>query len=215
MAAEFDYITLGEMRKAVSEAVARGITVAVMMDNAGRGVAKQIADNFGPIEGKKVVVLAGRGNNGGDGMAAAEYLFEMGAKVTAILLTLPVLIKTPEAKARWELFRGAKVAVDSQKSLYMHNNEIKGADIVVGAILGTGIKGDIREPDATAIRLMNHSKGIRVAVDVPSGLDAETGKAKDPTVIADLTVTLYKKKVGMIGNDYFTGRVVVAPIGIE
>ena len=88
--------------------------------------------------------------------------------------------------------------------------------MVVVAIFGTGVKGGVvNEPYATAISLVNGSKGVKVAIDLPSGIDPATGAASRPTVRADVTLALHLPKVGLRGREEFTGEVVVVPIGIR
>ena len=90
------------------------------------------------------------------------------------------------------------------------------AEVIVVAIFGTGVKGGVvKEPYASAISMVNASRAVKVAVDLPSGIDPATGAASDPTVRADYTVALHLPKVGLRGREEFTGEVVVVPIGIR
>jgi NAD(P)H-hydrate epimerase len=90
------------------------------------------------------------------------------------------------------------------------------ADVIVVAIFGTGVKGGVvKEPYSTAISLVNAARGVKVAVDLPSGIDPATGAASRPSVRADVTVALHLPKVGLKGRGEFTGEVVVVPIGIR
>jgi len=90
------------------------------------------------------------------------------------------------------------------------------ADVIIVAIFGTGVKGgEVNEPYANAISLVNGSKGVKVAVDLPSGIDPATGAASRPTVRADVTLALHLPKVGLRGREEYTGEVVVVPIGIR
>ncbi len=213
-----NYITSEQMMSEERKAIARGVSVETLMENAGKGVAAEVNEHYGPIKGKNVVAVLGKGNNGGDGSVAARYLSAMGANVEAILLATPDGIRTGEARKNWDRLGSTNTkrfsAMDTA-SLDMYKDDIKNADIVIAAILGTGIRGNVREPEAYAIRLVNASKGVKVAVDVPSGLDPDTGEVKDPTVRADLTVTLHRPKTGMKGRDPITGRIVIVPIGMD
>lgn len=210
------YITPEEMRALEIGADSRGITVELLMENAGRGIANEIELALGPLIGRNVVVVCGKGNNGGDGFVTARYLAQKGASVTVILLAKPAEIKTDEARNNWvRLVEVKRLIMDSADELIKHGGVIKDAAIVVDAIFGTGITGDIRDPDATAIRIINESEGRKVSIDIPSGLDPATGEAKEPAVKADMTITLHRPKSGLKGNEKFVGKLVVVPIGLD
>lgn len=212
-----DYITPEQMMQEEKKAAGRGVTVEMMMENAGKGIAGKVNGLYGPLSGKGIAVIVGRGNNGGDGSTAARYLSQMGARVKVVLLATPDGIKTKEAKLNWDRLSDTqveRVTAPDIDTLYRHADAIRSADMVIAAILGTGVKGTIREPEAEAIRLVNGVKGVKVAVDMPAGLDPATGEAKGPTVRADLTITLHKPKAGLKNNNKYTGVVVVVPIGI-
>jgi hydroxyethylthiazole kinase-like uncharacterized protein yjeF len=212
---EFNYIKPEEMEKVEKDAIAKGITVETMMEKAGLGIAQQIEMSYGPVKDKNIIMIIGSGNNGGDGSVAAKYLSEMGAHITAIILVLPALIRTPEAKSNWDKLTANKLVADTPEELYKYTTDIKNADIIVEAILGTGVKGEIKEPYASAIKIVSSSNAIKVAVDIPAGLDPGTGIAANPTLRADMTVTLYRPKIGLMEQRYYTGRIVVVPIGVE
>ncbi len=210
-----EYITPEEMRLAERDSWKRGMTVELLMENAGRGIANVIGIDFGPLTGVKIVVVCGSGDNGGDGFVTARYLAQAGARVTVILLVKPAEIKTNEAKDNWiRLSNAERLILDSAEELKKHGSIMNDAAVVVDAIFGTGISGAIREPAATAIRMINGSHAKKVSIDIPSGLDPGTGEAKDPTVMADMTATLHMKKIGLKGNGRYSGRIVVIPIGI-
>src|SRR3989442_7394676 len=205
------------MMKEEARAASLGIGVGKFMENAGAEVAREVERRYGPLSGKRVLVVAGSGNNGGDGFVTSRYLAARGSKVKVLLLSSPEAIRTNEAKDNWKrLGEGAVevlVAPDSSE-LSRLVGEFERAEIVVDAIFGTGIRGEVGEPHATAITLLNGSRAKRVAVDIPSGLDPLTGEAKGTTVRADVTIALHKTKVGLRGRREFTGEVVVVPIGI-
>lgn len=210
------YVTPEEMRELEARAVEYGMGVGDLMENAGRGVARVVLSRYG--SGKRVCVVCGGGNNGGDGFVAARYL-STSCKVAVVLLTDPERIRTEEARRNWASLAGTGVELrvaDDVASLREAAGAIAEADVVVAAIFGTGVKGgEVKEPYATAISLVNRAKGAKVAVDLPSGLDPGTGAISDPTVRADVTVALHLPKVGLKGREEFTGEVVVVPIGIR
>jgi len=215
MISAVEYITPEEMREAEERAVERGMAVEEMMENAGRAVADAVVEWCNPSGG--IVVVCGSGNNGGDGFVAARHLSKR-FKTSVVLLGRPGDIRTPEAKRNWERLAATKAETISAASIEEVRASAKVlelAEVIVAAILGTGIKGEVREPLATAMDLVNKSRAKKVAVDVPSGLDPGTGAVSRHTIRADLTVTFHRPKVGLRGRDEYTGQVVVAPIGID
>ncbi len=212
-----EYVTPEQMMKEEEDAASLGIGVGRLMENAGAEVAREVERRYGPLFGKRVLVVAGNGNNGGDGFVAARYLAEKGSKVKVLLLSSPEEIRTKEAETNWKRLRETVVETLVARDgieLSRQLSEFERAEIVIDAIFGTGVRGEVREQHATAIRLMNASKARKVALDVPSGLDPLTGEARGTTVKADVTVALHRAKVGLRRGSEFTGEVVVVPIGI-
>lgn len=189
-----------------------------MMENAGHGLADFVASKFkGRLRKKKIVAVCGTGNNGGDGFVASRHLAGYDARITIVLLGVPSDIKSEEAKLNW----GIVEKMDSIEILFGREvtAEIKSmisqADILLDAIFGTGIRGDIREPYASAIDSINANRhGLVIAVDVPSGFDPNTGRIHDRCVKADATVTFHRLKVGLARGRKYTGPVHVEWIGI-
>jgi hydroxyethylthiazole kinase-like uncharacterized protein yjeF len=211
-----DYITPDEMSELERGASEYGLGVKELMENAGRGVAEFVLTRYGP--GKRVCVVCGGGNNGGDGMVAARYLSAR-CSVDVVLLASPGKIRSDEARENWEALADtqAKLHVSEDvESLRRKSVVLEGAEVLVIAIFGTGLKGGVvREPYATAISMINGSKVGKVAIDLPSGIDPATGVATRPAVKADVTVALHLPKIGLKGREEFTGEVVVVPIGIR
>ena len=195
-----------------------GMRRIYMMENAGHGVADFLISKFkSKLRGKQIVVMCGTGNNGGDGFVAARHLsFYYGAKVTIVLLGLTDDLRTEEAKINWQIIQ----KMDSIESIYSNKitNKIKraieNADVIIDGIFGTGIRGGIREPQASAIRLINKSKAYVVSIDIPSGIDPNTGRAYDTCIRADATVTFHRMKIGLLNNKKYTGVIHVEKIGI-
>jgi hydroxyethylthiazole kinase-like uncharacterized protein yjeF len=211
-----EYITPEEMRALEAEASAYGLGVKDLMENAGGGVAEFVLSRYG--EARRVCVVCGGGNNGGDGLVAARRLSPR-CQVTVVLLTTPESIRTEEARENWRALSGTgaelRVAADLP-ALSRCSEAIEGADVVVVAIFGTGVQGgSVKEPYATAIEMVNRSGGRKVAVDLPSGIDPATGEASKPSVRADVTLALHLPKVGLRGREEYTGEVVAVPIGIR
>jgi ADP-dependent NAD(P)H-hydrate dehydratase / NAD(P)H-hydrate epimerase len=172
-----------------------GVPTALLMENAGRAVAKTVSDRFG--SGKRILVVCGPGNNGGDGFVAADNL--RGANKVSVLLAKPAAeIKTAIARNAFQAVKDLAV-VDATK-------ELSDYDVIVDALLGTGLKGHLTEPYSALIDRINRSSRPIVAVDVPSGLG--TDKMVRPTI----TVTFHDSKEGMTEGN--SGEIIIADIGI-
>jgi NAD(P)H-hydrate epimerase len=151
------------------------------------------------------------GNNGGDGLVMARHLVGYGAKVTVMLLGSPEKIKTEESNWNWSLLQ----KMPSVKLLSGGNlNFDFTPDIIIDGILGTGITGEIREPYASAINYINNATCFKFAVDVPSGMDPQTGETANIFVKADMTVTFHKMKQGIPKRKDLTGELFAEKIGI-
>jgi len=185
-----------------------------MMENAGAASVKRLVERFGDIKSKNVLVLAGLGNNGGDGLVIARHLAGYGLNVTVFLLGKPDNIRSEECSWNWSLLEKMKsVKLLTGGNLEDLNN--LEFSIIVDGILGTGIAGEIREPHASAIEFINEKiwTGV-VAVDVPSGLNPDTGEANKRCVNANMTVTFHRMKIGMPKAKDMCGKIFVEKIGI-
>ncbi len=177
-----------------------GLSRLQLMENAGKSLADEISRRF---HSGKVMVFAGSGNNGGDGFVAARHL--KGFDVEIRLMSRD--IKTDIAKRNFDVCK--RTGMEICDGLPEEIN----ADIVVDAMLGTGVRGRLREPYASAVELINSSNSFVVAVDVPTGVNPDTGEY-ELAVKADLTVTFHKVKPGLIKAKDVCGEVVVRDIGI-
>jgi len=175
-----------------------------LMERAGAGLAEASASaSSGPI-----VVVCGGGNNGGDGLVAARLLREQGRETSVLLLGDPDQLRG-DARTNLERLPGAPPEP-------FDSSRLEGVGCIVDAILGTGFVGTAREPVAGAIAAINETAAIVVACDVPSGVDASTGEASGPAVIADRTVTFHAAKPGLWirpGKPH-AGTVTIVDIGI-
>jgi NAD(P)H-hydrate epimerase len=185
-----------------------------MMENAGAGATKRIKEKYPMIlleEG--ILVFAGLGNNGGDGLVIARHLAGYGLNVTVFLLGEPDNIRSEECSWNWSLLEKMKsVKLFTGGNLEDLNN--LEFSVIVDGILGTGIAGEIREPHASAIEFINGKVCQVVAVDVPSGLNPDTGEANKRCVNANMTVTFHRMKIGMPKAKDMCGKIFVEKIGI-
>jgi NAD(P)H-hydrate epimerase len=191
-----------------------GFSRKFMMENAGAAATKRLVEKLGDVKSKNVLVFAGLGNNGGDGLVIARHLAGYGSSVTVFLLGQPDNIRSEECSWNWNLLE----KMESVKLLTGGNfdllNNLDKFDIIIDGILGTGISGEIREPQASAIMFINKSNAFKLAVDVPSGVDPDTGNKNLPHVNADMTVTFHRMKVGMPKRTDVCGEIFVEKIGI-
>jgi len=190
-----------------------------MMENAGAATVKRIVEKYSSVWSidpnyKKILVFAGLGNNGGDGLVIARHLAGYGASVTVFLLGEPDNIRSEECSWNWSLLEKMKsVKLLTGGNLEDLNN--LEFEIIIDGILGTGISGEIREPHASAIEFINGKIWAAViAVDVPSGLNPDTGEANKRCVNANMTVTFHRMKVGMPKRKDVCGEIFVEKIGI-
>lgn len=196
-----------------------GMKKVLMMENAGYGIVEIILKKFKKkIENLKITVICGTGNNGGDAMVAARHLsIYCKNPINVILLGKSNKIKTEEALMNFEIInkmtKSIKLKIFDELSLKIKNDIIK-SDIIIDGIFGTGIQGDIKQPHSIAIDFINKSKAYTVAVDIPSGLDPNTGYINSNCVKADNTITFHRIKNGLLNNKKYTGEVFLKKIGI-
>jgi len=198
------FLTASQSRELDRVAIEQfGIHSLVLMENAGNNAAQQIASRFRAES--KVTVLAGSGNNGGDGWVIARHLSALGFETRGILIgqraklspdnlsNILILEKSGfpliTVDAELPISAGAPLEPSSMAAQWLHDS-----DIVIDALLGTGSKGAPREPMTQWIEFANSLSATRVAIDLPSGLDADSGVVSEPTFRADLTLTMASQK---------------------
>lgn len=200
-----------------------GIPGVVLMENAGRNAASVVLevlrdDCHVQLKTASVAVLAGGGNNGGDGYVVARHLYNHGVAVTVYVAADPAMLIGDAAvnHAICVKMRVPMRSVISGRELASESSDWTGVHVVVDALLGTGFSGTVRPHLAAVIQRCNALEGpLLVSVDVPSGLDCDTGCPSNATVRADVTVTFVAQKRGMAKPQAqpYTGRVIVADIG--
>ena len=204
-------ISVDQMYQIENKGHDMGFLKKFMMENAGAVAVRRLIEKIGDVDSKNIVIFVGMGNNGGDGQVMARHLVGHGAITTVILLGTPEKIKTEESKWNWSILEKMK----SLELITGNSFEIDfEPDIIIDGILGTGITGEIREPYASAINHINEYGGFKFAVDVPSGLDPQTGEIANICTKCDMTVTFHKMKKGIPKRKDLTGELFVEKIGI-
>jgi len=212
------YISSSHMKAIDTNCAYLGMSPLQLMENAGAAVAQSVKERLGS---GKVLFVAGRGNNGGDAFVAARHLAGIpGYLVKVILLGKDRDIGTEEALYNFSLLKFSRVqTLEIRDSSQLTASEwFSEADLLVDAVFGTGVKGKIRDPEATAIDLINRERKAGktvIAIDIPSGLNPDGGDF-DKAVYADLTVTFHRMKAGLLTEQAkeYAGTVKVAEIGI-
>ena len=210
-------VTVAQMQQIEKDADANGLTYEMMMENAGRSIAEAILSIFPTMEGLRVAILVGPGNNGGDGLVVGHYLLQAGAEVTAIL-------SKPRKESDAHLARllgegGRVVKAEDKRNL---GRSMMSADLFVDALLGTGFRLPLRGSAKDALEAVQRqlekmeNPPFVVAVDCPSGLDCDTGAVAEACLPADVTVTLAAVKPGLLRfpGSNFSGEIVVGDIGL-
>jgi NAD(P)H-hydrate epimerase len=212
-------VTSSEMRE-IDERTAYKFKIPMLdlMEAAGRGAARVIERRLGPLGGKRIVVLAGKGNNGGDGFVAARHLREAGAEPRVFLFGKASDLKgdSKESHARWTGTGGGVQEVgEGPGGLRALEEALKDADLAVDALLGTGTKGEVQGPMAAAIETLNRSGLPVAALDIPSGVNGDDGSVQGPAVRATFTVAMELPKRGHLihpGRSH-TGDLEVVDLG--
>ena len=208
-------VTAAQMKEIERRADEAGLSYYQMMENAGTRSAEFISRHHS-ISGKAVLVLCGRGNNGGDGFVAARKLTEWGAKVSLVLMEGEP--KTPDSIENYRLCRGMELPV------YMAEAEgdavismIKHSEIIVDAIFGTGFHGSLSSHVRNILDRINHSTASVYSLDIPSGVNGDSGEADIDSIRADYTLAFHSLKPAHIKQEAieYCGDVVCISIGIE
>ena len=195
-----------------------GIPSIVLMENAGLRTVEIIEEYLGQSPGKKVTIIAGKGNNGGDGLVAARHLINAGVQVDIFILGEEDQL-SPDAQINYRILAnmGARFNIlRDEAGLDLLMLSLLSSDLAVDAIYGIGFQGALKDFESRVISIINFSKIPVVSVDVPSGLEADTGKVHGEAVRASHTVTFALPKLGLLlsyGQEY-VGTLTVADISI-
>ncbi len=196
-----------------------GMSSLSLMENAGRAVSSKILHRLNKRKKSQkpfVVIFCGLGNNAGDGFVVARHLHLAGVGVKTYIIGKVKNLKS-DAAANYQILKWLKSGIRHVEAMNRFvKNDIAHCDVVVDAIFGVGLNRDVEEPFFSVIQAINKYGKYVVSVDVPSGLDSTSGRIQGNCVKANVTVTFSFAKKGFFKNDgpHYTGRVVVADIGI-
>jgi NAD(P)H-hydrate epimerase len=218
---EYNYATRQEARAFDRYCLSKlGVPGVVLMENAGRQIADEARLMLLLAAPQHVLVVAGRGNNGGDGYVVARHLAIHGAAVqVAVLAPRSEIQGDADTNLRILEAMGLPVHIldgPLGETLRQLKAPLEAAGLIVDALLGTGTQGEVRQPYAGAIAAVNDAMRPVLAIDIPSGMDCDTGRPLGPTIRAARTVTMAVRKAGFRNPDAaaYTGEVVVADIGV-
>jgi NAD(P)H-hydrate epimerase len=203
-----------------------GLSRLCLMENAGKSLSDEIAtlSTFTFSKPVKIVVFVGSGGNGGDGFVAARHLLNRGFEVEIYMLS--DRIKSSDSQRNLNILKNMTPKLSRLNITYIEDiNQLEQLEIaksdsfsdfiIIDAILGTGIKGKLKPKVKRAIEIINDSNGLKVSVDVPSGLDSETGEVFDLSVKANYTVSFHKIKSGVkLADEEIVGGIITCDIGI-
>jgi hydroxyethylthiazole kinase-like uncharacterized protein yjeF len=212
-------LTAAQMR-AVDRAIIEklGLPSLVLMENAGRGVADLVVRERPRVLGLDVRIVCGAGQNGGDGFVAARHLLRRGADVKVFLALPASKLGGDAAGFAHVLHRFAPNSVtdlSAEADAKVWQERLSGAAVIVDALFGTGLHSDVTGVPAAAIAGMNTTDALRVAVDIPSGLDADTAEIRGSVVKAHVTATMGARKLGLVLDaEAPVGRVEVIDLGV-
>jgi NAD(P)H-hydrate epimerase len=195
-------------RRAIEDYHIPGI---VLMENAALAVTDVASEMLdGNLVGQ-IIILCGGGNNGGDGLAVARHLHNLGADVFIALATNPGKYKG-DAKINWNIAQAMKIKTFPADPERILNSR---ALLIVDAVFGTGLSEPPRAPFADLVSAVNKSGATVLAIDLPSGMDCDTGEALGPTIEAKRTVTFVAEKAGFANPNaaHYTGQITVGSIG--
>lgn len=191
-----------------------GLSTLILMENAGRAVAEEIIK----LKKRKIAIFCGKGNNGGDGFVCVRHLLARGIKPDVYLAGEISEVKG-EARTNLDILlrlRQKIIQID-ERNFNLLKEKIRRYDLIVDAIFGVGLKGSIEGFLRDSIALINSSGAYVVSIDIPSGLDANTGQIKGCCVRADSTITFIAKKRGMVRGKgpRYCGKIMVKDLGIS
>lgn len=208
---EIRMITSQQMKALEEFALSKDISLAELMENSGRAVYREIIKKYDLSE-KRIVIFCGVGNNGGDGLVAARHFHENNHQVLVFLFGHKDNL-SEEALENYELIRKQVniISIKDQEELKKFKLQKHLQFLLIDGLLGLGLKGVVREPFSSAIDLYNSTPGNKISIDVPSGINADTGEVHEKRCDSDLIVTFHDLKPGL---EQFQDKTIVVDIGI-
>jgi len=203
-------ISVKRIREIEKKAVAMGISEAIMMENAGANVARILNGKIG-LKGKRILVFCGTGNNAGDGLVFARHSLVYGARVDVYFIKDPKILRSNVTRKNFGVLGNIK-SLGKPVKFYVKKVPKMRYDILVDALLGTGLKESVSEEYSRVIEKFNSMEGFKVSIDCPSGINSNNGKMMGSAVKPDLTITLHDRKRGL--NPGNSGEIIVTDIGI-
>lgn len=177
-----------------------GVSVIMMMENASRNIAALVRTLLGgSVKGKKIVILCGKGNNAGDGLGASRHLINFGASVTCFLTTKVSELRS-NAKTQYSILQKIQADVREYNGSSLSLEDFTNVDLIIDALIGYSLNGNPNDTFASFIDTANKSKKPILAVDIPSGLNGDSGFPNDPAIKATTTITLALPKVGLLAE---------------
>jgi len=212
-------VTVNQMRQIEEDCVRIGISVSALMENAGKAVAEEVKKILGTFDRQRILILIGPGNNGGDGLVAARYLHDWGAKVSLYLFS-----QRPVDDANFKLVQERDITyidITQDENMGKLSEILLSTDTIIDALFGTGKSRALRDTFLQALGTVGKAKKKRpdlriIALDLPSGLDADTGAVDPACLYADYTITLGFPKPGLLNSPgkERVGKLTVVDIGI-
>jgi NAD(P)H-hydrate epimerase len=183
----------------------------VLMENAARGATEVALEMLATTPNQNILILCGGGNNGGDGLAVARHLHNRGHNILIGLCTDPAKYQG-DALINWRIIEAMNLPRPTWEKAF---DEINSPNLIIDAIFGTGLTEPPRPPFAQIVDRITAARRPILAIDIPSGLDCDTGRPLGPCIRATRTVTFVAQKLGFANPDskQFTGEVIVADIG--
>ncbi len=213
------FVTASEMQQIDEKAIRDyGIPSLILMENAGRACAEEARRFILSAPNSQIAIFTGKGNNGGDGFVAARHFYNYNLNPVIFYFQKPSQMK-PDPLTNFKILERMKVRlVDCSENIDWANVKkiTQNSKLIIDSLFGTGLSKLIEEPFRTAIEIMNESKVSILAVDIPSGLNADTGEVMGVCVEAEMTVALaLPKKAFMLASvKRYTGKVIIADISI-
>ncbi|MBU0460388.1 MAG: NAD(P)H-hydrate epimerase [Nanoarchaeota archaeon] len=204
-------ITVAQMKQLEHDAVQRGISLKELMENAGKQVYLTVKEKY-DLADKTIVIFCGPGNNGGDGFVAARH-FSQDCLVTVLFFGDKEKLSDQALENYRQAFKKVTIIkIEQKEDLEKFHFQKDLNFILIDALLGIGVQGKVREPVSFGIDLFNSLTGIKVAVDLPSGMNPDTGEVEDKSCQVDLIVCFHDLKQGLVK---LKKKTVVVDIGID